>query len=161
MALILKMLLALLAALVALLLLIVAWGLLFGFPGRSPDTSGVQADGRLAPCRSTPNCVSSYAQGGYHTIPPLPFEGTAEAAMVRLRTILAAMPGIRIEGEGSGYLYATQRSRWLGFVDDIEFLADSDAGVLHVRSSSRLGRSDFGVNRARVEAIRRALASAP
>ena len=53
-----------------------------------------------------------------------------------------------------GYLYAEFRSKLMGFVDDVEFLADPAAGVVHVRSASRLGRRDFGVNRSRIEALR-------
>ncbi|HRQ65211.1 MAG TPA: DUF1499 domain-containing protein [Xanthomonadaceae bacterium] len=158
MSLILKIPLALLALLLALLLLAIAWGLVFGLPGRAPAGLGMQSDGRLAPCRSTPNCVSSFAGGGYHAIEPLPLRGRVEEAMARLRRQLEAMPGMRIEQAGPGYLYVTQRTRWLGFVDDVEFLADVDQGVVHVRSASRLGRKDFGVNRARIESVRRALA---
>lgn len=156
MGLILKIVLALLALLFALLLLLMAWGLLFGLPGRVPERLGVQPDGRLAPCRATPNCVSSYATGGYHAIAALPPAGEGMADLVR---VLGSMPGMRIEGQGEGYLHATQRTRWLGFVDDIEFLVDGE--LLQVRSASRLGRKDFGVNRARVEHIRAALAGSP
>jgi uncharacterized protein (DUF1499 family) len=57
----------------------------------------------------------------------------------------------------ANYLYAEFRSKWMGFVDDVEFLSDAAAGVIHVRSASRLGRRDFGVNRQRVEALRAAI----
>jgi uncharacterized protein (DUF1499 family) len=157
MSLILKIPLALLALLLALLLLTIAWGLMFGLPGRVPMGLGVQSDGRLAPCRSTPNCVSSFAGDGYHAIDPLPLRGTVEDAMARLRDALEAIPGMRVEQSGPDYLYATQRTRWLGFVDDVEFLADAEQDVIHVRSASRLGRKDFGVNRARIESVRKAL----
>jgi uncharacterized protein (DUF1499 family) len=157
MSLILKILLALLALLLALLLLVIAWGLLFGLPGREPGNLGVQADGRLAPCRDTPNCVSSHASGGYHAIDPLPLRSPVDDAMTRLRLALEGMPGMRVERASPGYLYAVQHTRWLGFVDDVEFLADADQGVIHVRSASRLGRKDFGVNRARIEGIRAAV----
>jgi uncharacterized protein (DUF1499 family) len=155
---ILKVLLGVLALLLAMLLLAVAWGLLFGLPGRPPTHLGVQPDGRLAACPGTPNCVSSDAAGGYHAIAPLRLAAAPGAAMARLQRVLEAMPGMRIERADGNYLYATQRSRWLGFVDDLEFLLDPSAGQIRVRSASRLGRRDFGVNRARVEAIRAALA---
>jgi uncharacterized protein (DUF1499 family) len=161
MSLIVKLPLALLALLLAVLLLTLAWGLLFGLPGRAPDNLGVQADGRLAPCPGTPNCVSSHAGDGYHAITALPLADPTGEGLARLRAVLTGMPGMRIEREDEGYLYATQRTRWLGFVDDIEFLGDGERRVLHVRSASRIGRSDFGVNRARVETIRSALAANP
>jgi uncharacterized protein (DUF1499 family) len=158
---ILKVLLGSFTLLIAMLLLALLWGLLFGLPGRPPAHLGVQPDGHLAACPGTPNCVSSDAAGGYHAIAPLPLAAAPSAAMVRLQAALEAMPGMRIERVEDNYLYATQRSRWLGFVDDIEFLIDPATGSIRVRSASRLGRRDFGVNRARVEAIRAALAGDP
>jgi uncharacterized protein (DUF1499 family) len=70
------------------------------------------------------------------------------------------MPGARIVEEQPDYLYAEFETRWLKFVDDVEFLLDEPHGAIQVRSASRLGRRDFGVNRARIEAIRATLAAA-
>jgi uncharacterized protein (DUF1499 family) len=129
------------------------------FAGRRPDGLGVSG-GKLAPCRPTPNCVSSQASDPEHFVEPLRFAGTSAGAMGALGKALEAMEGVRIVRADPGYLHAEFTSRWLGFVDDVEFALDEGARVIHVRSASRLGRRDFGVNRARVEAIRARLAGA-
>lgn len=124
--------------------------------GKRPDNLGV-TNGRLAPPKRTPNCVSSQADpaDAQHYIAPLAFKGTVVEAMVAARRAVDAMERSRIIHEESGYVYAEFRSKLLGYVDDVELLFDDEAGVFHVRSASRLGRRDFGVNRKRVEALRR------
>jgi uncharacterized protein (DUF1499 family) len=89
-----------------------------------------------------------------HRIETLPWKGDAAATGAALRAALGALPRTRIVQDDGAYLYAECTSAMLGFVDDIEFLIDSTQRVVHVRSASRLGRSDLGVNRRRVEAIR-------
>ena len=74
-----------------------------------------------------------------------------------MRTAVTAMPGAQIISEQDQYLYAEFTSRLMGFVDDVEFLADPAAGLVHVRSASRLGHSDLGVNRKRIEDLRSSL----
>lgn len=130
------------------------------FSGKRPDNLGVK-DGRLAPPGRTPNAVSSQADpaDAGHYVAPIAFPGSPASAMAAVRAAVASMPRTRVVHEAPGYLHAEFRSRLLGFVDDVEFLHQPDAGVIHVRSASRLGRSDFGVNRARVEALRARLAS--
>jgi uncharacterized protein (DUF1499 family) len=135
------------------------------FAGTAPTDLGVR-DGRLKPPSTTPNSVHSQAglwpdhpQRAYAQIDPLPLRGDAAATMARLRAVVAAQPGATVVTARSGYLHATFRTRWMGFVDDAEFWLDPAAGVVQVRSASRLGRRDFGVNRARIEAIRTALAA--
>jgi uncharacterized protein (DUF1499 family) len=90
---------------------------------------------------------------------PIPYaDGTA--ARARLRTVLRELPRTRIvldDLDGSGYLHAEVRSALFRFVDDVELAFDDGRGQLHFRSASRLGRSDFGVNRRRMEAIRHAM----
>jgi uncharacterized protein (DUF1499 family) len=131
------------------------------FSWKRPGNLGV-TDGRLAPCRRTPNCVSSQADpaDAVHYIAPIPFKGDAAAAIAAARNAVAGMRRATVIREAPGYLYAEFRSRLIGFVDDVEFAFDGQAGVLHVRSSSRLGRRDYGVNRARVESLRRRIAGA-
>ena len=147
------------------LALLTAWGLTVGFPGRRPANLGPRA-GVLAPCARSTNCVSSFAASGPAAISPftsadlalLPDAGAGpEAALARLRQILESRPRTRIVESSALYLHAEETSRWWGFVDDLELLVDPASGVVHVRSASRLGRRDFGVNRARVEALRAAL----
>ena len=109
------------------------------------------AGGPLRPCPTTPNCVSTEARDARHSMPPLPYTGTAEAAQARARAALLAEPRTRIVTERPGYLHAEARSRLFRFVDDVEVMVDSAAQVVRFRSASRLGRSDLGVNRARME----------
>lgn len=138
------------------------------FTGTPPSNLGVQG-GRLAAPSITPNSVSSQAgQWPGHPrqaealIAPLPFAtGGGGASIERLHMLLAAWPGARIIEARPDYLRVEFTTRWLRFVDDAEFWADPGAGVVQLRSASRLGRSDLGVNRARLEALRAAYAAAP
>ena len=125
------------------------------FSWKRPDNLGVK-DGRLAPPKRTPNCVSSQADpaDAEHYIVPIAFKGDASAAMAAARKAVEGMPGATVIREEGPYLYAEFRTKLMRFVDDVEFYFDGKAGLLHVRSASRLGRRDFGVNRARVEALR-------
>lgn len=121
------------------------------FDWRRPTNLGVK-DGRLAPCRRTPNCVSSQADPAdrEHYIAPIVFGGS----MADVRKAVESMERASVISVLGNYLYAEYRSRLLGYVDDVELYYDERAGLLHVRSASRLGRRDFGVNRKRVEALR-------
>lgn len=128
--------------------------------GSEPADLGVHA-GRLRAPSPTPNSVSSQAdlwpghpQREYARIAPLPAGADAVAALARLRAAIEATPGARVERAEGDYLHASFETRWLRFVDDAEFWLDRAAGVIHVRSASRLGRRDFGVNRERIEALR-------
>lgn len=114
---------------------------------------------QLAPCPDRPNCVSSLAEDPEHRIEPLPLEGTPEEALARLRRIIEEMPRTSVDEVGDGYLKARFRSRIMRFVDDLALVVDAEAGVVHVRSASRIGYSDWGVNRKRVEEIRARLKS--
>ncbi len=121
-----------------------------------PENLGPR-DGRLARCPDSPNCVSSQADDPEHFIEPIAFSGAADAAMKKLRKVLKEQPRTKIVKETDQYLHAESRSRIFRFVDDLEFLVDADAQVIHVRSASRMGHSDLGVNRARIETIREAM----
>ena len=151
------------AVLAVLLLLAGQIGLL---SGRAPAQLGVR-DGRLKPPSRTPNSVSSqaalYADHPMRSeaqIAPLAVRGDAATTLRQLRTLIESMPGAKLVKSEPDYLYAQFTTRWLGFVDDTEFWFDPAAGVVQVRSSSRVGRKDFAVNRARIEAIRALLAAA-
>ena len=124
------------------------------FNWRRPDNLGV-TNGRLAPCRRTPNCVSSQADpaDAEHYIAPL--KGSMEA----VRRAVEAMPRTTVISATSNYLYAEFRSKLLGYVDDVEFFYDGNA--IQVRSASRLGRRDFNVNRNRVEQLRALITQRP
>jgi uncharacterized protein (DUF1499 family) len=125
------------------------------FSWKRPDNLGVTA-GRLAPPKTTPNCVSSQADpaDAEHYIAPIRFKGGAAEAMAAVRKAVEGMGGATVIRQEPNYLYAEFRTRLMRFVDDVEFVFDDKAGLIHVRSASRLGRRDFGVNRARVEALR-------
>jgi uncharacterized protein (DUF1499 family) len=132
--------------------------------GAAPEDLGVR-DGRLKPPSRTPNSVSSQADlhagtgalVDYARIAPLAAGADQAAAMARLRAAIEATPGARLVAARPDYLYAQFSTRWLKFIDDAEFWASPADGVIHVRSASRLGRKDFGVNRARIEALRAAV----
>jgi len=109
-------------------------------------------NGRLAPCKRTPNCVSSQAdpRDREHYITPISFRGS----MDELRRAVQSMERATVISAERNYLYAEFRTRLMRYVDDVELYYDEPAGLVHVRSASRLGRRDFGVNRKRVEALR-------
>ena len=128
------------------------------FSGTRPDNLGVK-NGRFIPCKTTPNCVSSQADPAdqEHYIAPIAFNGT----MHELRRAVESMTRATVVKEEGNYLYAEYKSALMGYVDDVELLLDASARVVHVRSASRLGRSDFGVNRKRIEELRTLIGSRP
>ena len=112
------------------------------------------SEGRLMPCPGSPNCVSSQSTDEKHWIEPLSYVCSTEDAMVTLKEIINSMKRSRIVAEEDRYLHAEFRSALFRFVDDVEFYLVSENGIIHVRSASRTGYYDFGVNRRRVELIR-------
>ena len=129
----------------------------FNLAGDRPTNLGVK-EGKLAPCPSSPNCVVSQGNGdAEHAIAPLAYSGDPAQAIANLTAIVKAMPRTTIIESTDRYLYAEFASKLMGFVDDVEFYLDPAESVIQVRSASRLGESDLGVNRQRVEAIRQEL----
>ena len=118
--------------------------------GEPPQNIGIQ-EGRLASCPASPNCVSSYESDEEHSIEPL------AASLERIEQVLLTLDRTNIVEVADNYLYAEFTSSLMGYVDDVEFLHDSSSGVTHVRSASRLGYSDLGANRKRIESIREKL----
>jgi uncharacterized protein (DUF1499 family) len=114
--------------------------------------------GALAPCPPSPNCVASDAADAAHRVEPLAFTGSPAEAWRAARTAVAALPRTRIVAETDAWLHAECRSALFRFVDDLELELRPAAGIIAVRSASRVGHSDLGVNRRRVEALRAALA---
>ena len=131
------------------------------FSGKQPPDLGL-TDNRLKPPSNTRNSVSSqthlypgHPQAAYAAIDALPWrEGGAVASMQALVRALESQPGITIVEQTPDYVYAQAHTRWLGFVDDLEFWVSPSAQVIEVRSASRLGQEDMGANRQRIEAIR-------
>lgn len=159
---ILKWLLIVAALLLAAVLLVGQLGLL---QGRAPNNLGVR-DGRLKPPSKTPNSVSSQAglhadhpMRAYAEIAPLALRGDGPATIAKLKAIVEPMPGARVVQSEPDYLYVQFTTRLMKYVDDAEFWFDPAAQVVQLRSSSRVGRKDYGVNRARIEAIRAQLAA--
>jgi uncharacterized protein (DUF1499 family) len=159
---ILKWLLVFVAALVLLVLLAAQVG---AFSGRAPDNLGV-LDGKLRAPSKTPNSVSSQTElwpqhpmQDYARIAPLALRGSGPETIARIRRIAEAMPGAQVVQARDDYLAVQFTTRWMKFVDDAEFWFDPSANVVQLRSASRVGRKDFGVNRARIEAIRQGLAA--
>lgn len=151
----------LLLGLLGLAMLVLVAARLDWLAGRPPADLGVH-NGRLKPPSSTANSVSSQArlypehlQKVAAQIDALPVRGGDGVASIQaLAAVLRDWPGITVVDQRPDYLYARARTPWLRFVDDLEFWFDPATGAIEVRSASRVGRKDFGVNRQRIEAIR-------
>ncbi len=126
----------------------------------SPPLVGVN-NGKLTACLATPNCVSSQAppSDSQHAIAPIEMSGDVPTTIAALKRVIQAMPRTNIIKETNNYLYVEFTSKLMKFVDDVEFYLDNDTKMIQVRSASRLGESDLGVNRQRIEEIRSKLAS--
>ena len=111
-------------------------------------------NGQLDSCPDRPNCVSTRATDAGHQIAPIRLSDSPQDALRRIEAVVRAMPRARIVSSEGDYLHAEFRSLLLGFVDDVEFQIDEAAGYIHFRSASRVGHSDLGTNRRRMEQIR-------
>ena len=129
------------------------------FAGKRPNHLGVR-DGQLTPCPNTPNCVSSQSSDAVHKIEPLTYNSTPEQAFTEIKRLIQSLPRTKIITESEDYLHVEFTLPIVGFVDDVEFYLERNANVIHVRSASRLGMSDLGVNRRRIETIRTKYTSA-
>lgn len=112
-------------------------------------------DGKLKPCPDSPNCVCSEYSGNAHWIEPLIFPGDPDAAWARLIGILQDQPRTTIVSQTDDYIEARARTRILRFEDVLEFRLDRAARQINVRSASKVGYSDLGANRRRVESLRK------
>ena len=147
-------------------LLAIGAGQLGAWSGRPPPDLGV-VDGRLRPPSPTPNSVSSQAdlypdhpQRDYARIAPLRYQGDGRAALQQLAAVLTRQERTEVVRLEPDYLAARSQTPLMRFTDDLEFVLSAREGVIHLRSASRLGYGDRGVNRARIEAIRLAFAAA-
>lgn len=109
----------------------------------------------LPPCPSTPNCVSTQATAAKHAIAAIPYRGPAAAALKRLAAIVESMPRVTITERKPTSMRVEFRTRLFRFVDDVQFELDDTKKTIEFRSASRVGRNDLGVNRKRMEEIRR------
>lgn len=124
--------------------------------GCSHDDAGDDTMATISSCPSKPNCVSSTDADEAHSIAPLDVGDDKDAAFLRLRGVMDAMARTKLVGEEEDYLHYEVRSRIMRYVDDVECGYNAERGVIDLRSASRVGYSDMGVNRKRVKAIRAA-----
>lgn len=126
--------------------------------GKRPTDLGLHGGMLKPPVLTSSNVVSSYAglqpHTEYHLIAPLKYSGDGKTAFGKLAGIVGKMDGATVVTSDAGYLYAEFQTRLLKFVDDVEFVLDESAGVIQMRSASRLGIKDLGANRQRLEDIR-------
>ena len=120
-----------------------------GCGSNPPVNLGVQ-DGKLSPCPASPNCVSTQSDDPNHSMEVLRFRGSRRDTMAAILEIVETMERTTIITQGENYLHVEYRTR-IGFVDDVEFYLDEKTQAVHFRSASRVGYSDLGVNRKRME----------
>ena len=121
--------------------------------GCSKPETGLGEHG-LQPCPDRPNCVTSLNGGDTHSVSPILYLSGREAAREKIRRIVSEMKRTRIITDQPGYLHVVFTSRVMRFKDDVEFWFPEKGNSIHIRSASRVGYSDLGVNRKRVEEIR-------
>jgi len=148
---------------VLLVVVALAAGQLGFLQGTPPADLGVR-NGKLKPPSMTENSVTSQAalypdhpQRKYADIAPLALKGDGPATLAKIKAIVDGMEGAQVVKSEPGYLYAQFTTKLMKYVDDAEFWFDPAANVIQVRSASRVGRGDLGVNRKRIEAVRAAL----
>lgn len=112
-------------------------------------------DLQLAPCPDSPNCVSTLSDSETHAIAPFRYTTTMAEAKAGVKQIVGEMRRTELVQEEEGYLHYEVSSLLFGFVDDVEILFDDGSKTIHFRSASRVGYSDFGVNRNRMEDVRK------
>jgi uncharacterized protein (DUF1499 family) len=114
-------------------------------------------NGYLSGCPESPNCVVSQNGDETHAIAPIPYHTDLATARATLVKVLSVVPRTTIIQQTDNYLQAESKSRIFGFIDDVEFYFPENESVIQMRSASRVGESDLGVNRRRMEQIRLAL----
>ncbi|MBE9105072.1 DUF1499 domain-containing protein [Nostoc cf. edaphicum LEGE 07299] len=127
-------------------------------PGATWAASSLGVDnGHLSSCPASDNCVVSQNADEKHAIDPIPYHVDRNAAREILLKVIGVVPRTEIVEQTDNYIHALSKSRIFKFVDDVEFYLPPNESVIHLRSASRVGESDLGVNRRRVEQIRLAL----
>lgn len=114
-------------------------------------------NGQFDPCPTSPNCVVSQNGDDEHEIAPIDYQGDRQSAKETLLKVLSVVPRTEVVEETEDYIHTESTSRIFKFVDDAEFYFPEDENIIHVRSASRVGESDLGVNRRRIEQIRLAM----
>ncbi|BAY22992.1 hypothetical protein NIES2100_27560 [Calothrix sp. NIES-2100] len=114
-------------------------------------------NGHLSSCPASDNCVVSQEADSKHAINPIAYHVDRNVAKETVLKVLTVVPRTEVVEQTNNYIHALSKSRIFKFVDDVEFYFPADESVIHVRSASRVGESDLGVNRRRLEQIRLAL----
>ena len=122
------------------------------FPPKKPASIGIQV-GSLALCGNKPNCVCSLDNRPNYMISPLDWTGTEVMGIEKIEALVNSYPRTKVISKSGNYLHAEFRTLIFGYVDDVEFLVDVDSKKIHIRSASRLGYSDLGANRSRMEKL--------
>jgi apolipoprotein D and lipocalin family protein len=125
-----------------------------GNPLEGRAKMATNAANTLTPCPKTPNCVSSLAEDKQHFIEPIPYDGGTAVIRHELLEILHSFKRVRVVRLEEDYIHAEFVSSVFRFVDDVEFSFDDVKKIIQVKSASRTGYSDLGVNRRRIEKIR-------
>ncbi len=135
----------------------VAFLFMFNCAGTRPTNLGVK-EGKLLLCPVTPNCVSSQAEKtDSHFIEPFKYSVDLSIAFSQLRSLIESQDRTTIISASETYINVEFKSRLMRYVDDVEFYFDDANKIVHIRSASRLGSSDWNVNRKRIESIREQL----
>ena len=132
--------------------IIMLWGI-SGCSVNRPENLGLK-NNLLLPCPESPNCVLSQASDAKHKIKPIYYATSVEAAKEKLIKVIQSMDATRIIKQDEVYWHVEFTTRWLRFIDDVEFYFPESEALIHLRSASRSGYWDLGVNRKRVEEIR-------
>ena len=137
--------------------LIVGWLLIVWMNGRTKTVASGIVQGQPAGCPVQPNCVSSTDSRPGQRVDPIGLDGNShgDEVMAKVKQAASSLPGGRLVAQDSSYCRFVFTSRWLRFRDDMEFQLEDGTGLLHIRSASRVGYSDLGVNRRRVETFRK------
>jgi uncharacterized protein (DUF1499 family) len=136
-------------------MIILSGSLLLSCSGSTQQNLGVK-DSSLMPCPESPNCVSTQDPKSSHAVAPFTYNTTAGNTLATMKEIVGSMKGATVVSESHTYLHVEFRSDIFRFIDDVEFFVDGAKNIIHVRSASRIGYYDFGINRRRVERIRHA-----
>ncbi len=128
---------------------------LLGCSASKPDDLGID-DGQLKPCPSSPNCVSTQADTSddEHYMAPIQYEGSTEDAKKKIMVVIDEMPRTEVLKNKDNYIHVTFTTRIMRFVDDVEFYLPPDEKLIHFRSASRVGYSDMGKNRDRMNTVK-------
>ncbi|MBE9038648.1 DUF1499 domain-containing protein [aff. Roholtiella sp. LEGE 12411] len=140
----------------AILLTLISSMILPGATWAASSTLGVD-NGHLSFCPASNNCVMSQNADPKHAIDPIAYHIDRNAARETLLKVLSVVPRTEVIEQTDNYIHALSKSRIFKFIDDVEFYFPPNEPIIHLRSASRIGESDLGVNRRRMEQIRLAL----